>query len=676
MTEILVFSVLGLGTGALIAGIAMGVVLTYRSSGVINIGMGATAMVSAYAFWSMRDGTYGAVLPTGVAIAGALLVALLFGLATELLVFRPLRTASPLAKLIASLGILLTAEAAIILAFGPTPKSLPSLTPTDTVSFLDVTVPVSYFILASIVVVVAIVVSAFLKWSMFGLETRAAFENEEAAMWIGLSPNRLSLVNTLLASLVVGGLGILVAPVTALDPVLMPLAVVPALVAALFANLTSVWLACAVGLAIGALTNVMYYVSTLSWFPTDGGVPLPGVQPVVVLVLMIIAVVMRGSKLPTRGDVVERALPMVPRPERIARPAIIAMLAGSVALIMLPFDFRQALINSIIVGALLLSLVVIIGYVGQVSVMQLALSGVTGFMMIHMSSDHGIGFPANAILGVLTATVLGVGMGLTALRVRGVQLALVTLAGMVAIERFWFGSSFLGVGSGEIDIESPKIFGFDLGPENSFRGLDGKLPSPVLGIVLLAGTIALCAFVAHVRRTNFGQQMVVLRSNERAASAVGIDVRAVKISAFALSSFIAGIAGVMYAMNYGSVSPSRFGVVAGLAVISYAYIGGIALVPGAVIGGTLGIEALFPHTWERFAGLSGTVAFLVGGIFLIFNLIYYPNGIAGEARRKRDLRKAGLPYESEFAKSGLARFVRRVIGTGQGRPGLVERGLD
>jgi branched-chain amino acid transport system permease protein len=314
---------------------------------------------------------------------------------------------------------------------------------------------------------------------------------------------------------------------------------------------------------------------------------------------------------------------------------------------------------------LLLSLVVIIGYVGQVSVMQLALSGVTGFTMVHLANDLGIGFPLNAIVGVVVATAVGVALGFAALRVRGVQLALVTLAAMVAIERFWFGSSFLGAGLGDTEIDPPRVFGLNIGPDNSFRGLDGKVPSPVLGIVVLAGTIALCAFVAHVRRTNFGQQMVVLRSNERAAAAVGINVRAVKIAAFTLSSFIAGVAGVMYAMNYGGVSPTRFGVLSGLAVIAFGYIGGIALVPGAVIGGTLSVEALFPHAWERFAGLSGTVALLVGGVFLIFNLIYYPNGIAGEMRRKRDLQRAGLPYESEFSRSAIARGVRRLIGTGR-----------
>lgn len=670
MTQIVVFSVLGLGTGALIAGIAMGVVLTYRSSGVINIGMGATAMVSAYAFWGLRAS---AGLPTAIAIAGALVAALLFGLVTEMLVFRPLRTASPLAKLIASLGILLTAQASIILAFGPRPRSLPNLFPQTTVKFLGATVPLAYFLLAGVAVVVAIGVSAFTRWSIFGLETRAAFENEGAATWIDLSPDRLSLVNTLLASFVVGGLGILLAPVSTLDPVSLPLMVVPALVAALFASLTSMWIACVVGLLLGALTNVMYYVSTLSWMPKDNGVPIPGVQPLLILALMIVAVVWRGSKLPSRGDIVERALPMVPRPERIVRPAIIAMASGSLALIVLPYDFRQALTNSIIATALLLSLVVIIGYVGQVSVVQLALSGVTGFTMVHLANRFGIGFPFNAVVGVLVATVLGVGLGLAALRVRGVQLALVTLAAMVAIERFWFGSSFLGAGLGATEIDPPRVFGLDLGPSNSFRGLDGRVPSPVLGIVVLAGTIALCAFVAHIRRTNFGQQMVVLRSNERAAAAVGVNVRAVKIASFALSSFIAGVAGVMYTMNYGGVSPTRFGVLSGLAVIAYGYIGGIALVPGAVIGGALGVEALFPHIWERFAGLSGTVALLLGGIFLIFNLIYYPNGIAGEMWRKRDLERAGLPYESEFSRTALARWVRRTLGVGRRKERVVNK---
>jgi branched-chain amino acid transport system permease protein len=376
---------------------------------------------------------------------------------------------------------------------------------------------------------------------------------------------------------------------------------------------------------------------------------------------MVIAVMVRGSKLPTRGDMVEKALPLVPRPERIARPALLGMVFGGVALIVLPYDFRQAAINSIIATTLILSLVVITGYVGQISVVQLALSGVAGFVMSHLATDHGIGFPGNAILGVLVATVLGLGIGLVGLRVRGVQLALVSLAATVAIERFWFGSASWGGGTSGAPIGEPTIFGVDLGPNSSFRGLDGNLPSPALGFLCLACAVALCAFVAHVRRTNFGEQMVVLRSNERAAASVGINVRRVKIYAFTLSSAIAGVAGVLYAINFSSVSADRFSALNGLAVVAFAYIGGITLVPGAILAGAIGVEAFFPHFWERFAGLSGTTALLLGGVFLIVNLIYYPSGFAGEARRKREFRKAGLTYESEFSRSGIARGTRRAL---------------
>ncbi len=341
--------------------------------------------------------------------------------------------------------------------------SEPNFLPTSTVHFLGAIVPVNYFILTGIVVAAALALTIFLKYSMFGLQTRAAFENERAATWIGLSPNHLSLVNTLLASLVTGGLGILMASVATLDPVTLPLVVVPALTAALFANLTSVPIACAVGLAIGAMENILYYVTTLSWAPKSDGVPLPGVQSLLVFILMVIAVVLKGTKLPTRGDAVEKPLPIVPRPERILRPSMIALGLGAITLIVLPYDIRQAEITSFVFVALTASLIVITGYIGQISVMQLALSGVAGFVMSHLATDHGIGFPLNAVLGILVATLLGLGIGLAGLRVRGVQLALVSIAATVAIQNFWFGNAKWAAARPPRPIAEPKLFGLDIG---------------------------------------------------------------------------------------------------------------------------------------------------------------------------------------------------------------------
>jgi branched-chain amino acid transport system permease protein len=130
------------------------------------------------------------------------------------------------------------------------------------------------------------------------------------------------------------------------------------------------------------------------------------------------------------------------------------------------------------------------------------------------------------------------------------------------------------------------------------------------------------------------------------------------------------MAGVMYAYDFGSLSEDRFSALAALSVISYAYIGGITMVSGAVFGGMLTVEALIPYAWQDWFGLSGTWALLVGGVFLVFNLVFYPAGAAGanyKNRRLREQRKAlGLPspkwsvpglLNSVLAKGGSAETV-------------------
>jgi branched-chain amino acid transport system permease protein len=266
MELVLLFALLGLGTGALIAGIALGVVLTYRGSGIINLATGAVAMVAGYAFWSLKTGFFfGLVLPTAAALAATLVVA-------------------PLVA--------------------------------------------------------------------------------------GLSPDQLSLVNTLLASLVAGAVGVLAASLVQLDSSALPLQIVPALAAALLARFTSFGVACGAGLGIGMAQSLTYYASTQSWFPTDHGNPLPGVQQLLVFVIIVIAMFWRGASLPGRGELVEKRLPSVPLPERLGRPAATATLVCAVALVVLPYDFRQALINSLIGAIIVMSYVVITGYVGQISVVQ------------------------------------------------------------------------------------------------------------------------------------------------------------------------------------------------------------------------------------------------------------------------------------------------------------------
>jgi len=645
MRDILLFALLGLGSGALIAGIALAIVLTYRGSGIINLATGGVAMLAGYSFWSLKTGEYGTEFGTAPALAITFVVTIAVGVAIELIAFRPLRNAAPLAKLVSSLGVLLVAQASMLIAFGTTQKPQPSILPTDTVTVFDVNVPVDRFILAGTVIGIAVALFVLYRFTRFGLATRAASENELSALLAGLSANELSMVNTLLASVVAGTVGVLAASVTQLDATSLPLQVVPALAAALLARLTSFAIACGVGLGIGILNSLIDYWSTKSWFPTDHGVPLPGVKELVAFLIIITAMFLRGAALPGRGELIEQRLPEVPKPQRLATPALVLTVVCAVALVVLPFDFRQALINSMIGTVMALSLVVITGFVGQISVVQLSLAGVAGFAVSHLAVDAGIGFPLAPVLGAAAAVLLGLLTAVSALRVRGVSLAVVTLGAAVAIGQFGFINQTWGGGASGSPVPEPHLLGLDVGPRSGFRGLDGSLPSPVFGWLVLAVTLGLCLLVAFVRRGNLGQRMLAVRSNERAAAAAAVDVRNVKLIAFGISAFIAGVAGTLYAYNFGSVSASRFDALTALGLIAFAYAGGITLVSGAMFAGLISTEALMPHALDKWLGISGNWILLFGGVLLIFTLIQHPEGVAG-AFYKRTHRRPPQPAGS------------------------------
>jgi len=335
---------------------------------------------------------------------------------------------------------------------------------------------------------------------------------------------------------------------------------------------------------------------------------------------------------------VEQRLPLAPRAQRLWRSAVIATAVAVVALIVLPYDFRQALITSLLATVMCLSLVVITGFVGQISVVQLALAGVSGFILSHLAVDYGIGFPWAMLIGASGATVCGLVIAVSALRVRGVSLAVVTLAAAVAIEQFVFLSTTWGGGSSSSPVPEPKI-GIDLGPYGPFKGLDGNVPSPVFGFFVVGVTLALGLLVANLRRSDLGQRMLAVRSNERAASAAGINVRNVKLAAFGLSSFIAGIGGALYGYNFSSVTVTRFSALTALSLIAFAYVGGITMVSGAVVAGLISVQALFPYALEKWFGVSGNWALLFGGVALIVTLFQNPDGVAGATYRKRQLKK-------------------------------------
>jgi branched-chain amino acid transport system permease protein len=644
MKETLQFALLGLGQGSLIAGLAIALVLFYRGSGVINLATGAVAMVTGYAFWSLKTGHFGFTVATAPALLVALLVAVAQGLIMEFVAFRPLRAAPPLAKLIATLGFFLVAQAGVILAFGHADRRLPPILPTNSVSMLGTSFEVSLLILAGAVSVVAAGLWAVYRWTSFGLRTRASAESEVSAMYLGLYPQTPSLVNTLLGSVTAGMLGVFAGSLIALNTTKFPLLIVPALCAALFARFNSFGIACAVGLGIGAMQNIVFYFSTQSWYPTtEGGVPIGGVDDLLIFLLVVLATFWMGGRLPRRGDLVERRLPEVPGARNVGRWALVALVAGPILLTVLPYGPRQALMTSIIGVVLALSLVVITGFVGQVSVVQLALSGACGLLMSQLATKAGIGFPFAPIIAVAITTALGVVPAIGALRVRGVQLTVVTLAAVVAISEFWLANPSWGAVLSGAPIDQPTIFGLDLGNNSPFRGLDGQVPSPIPGYFFIAFAVLTCLFVANLRHSGLGQRMLAVRSNERAASAAGIHVARVKITAFALSSCLAGIAGALYGYNFSSVSTTRFSAITAFTLIAFAYVGGITMVSGAVIAGVFATGGILEYALTHWFGISGVWLLLFGGCAVLVAVVLLPDGIAGLFRRKRAVAPAVTP---------------------------------
>jgi len=644
--QVILFILLGLASGALIAGLAAGVVVTYRGSGIINLALGGYAMLAGYAFWALNTGQLGFTLAKAPALIVSLVFLELVVGVIELGLFRPLRNSAPLGKMVASLGVLLTLQAAMLLAFTTLPHLEPQVLPQQTVRMLGGVVPIDRFILSGIVIVAAAVIAATYRWSRFGVATRATSENEVSGMLRGLSPTKLALTNSLIAALIAGIVGIIAAAITELDTSTLPLQIVPALAAALLAGLTSITVACVAGFGIGVLFSLITWMSSMSWFPTTAGAPIPGVPDLLTLLIIIAAMYLRGARLPGRGQLVERGLPEVPRPKRLASIALPLALACAVALVVLPYDFRQALVNSEIGVVMALSLVVITGFVGQISVVQLSLAGVTGFAISRLATDHGVPFPWAPLVGIVAAVALGLVTAVSALRVRGVSLVIVTLAGAVAISNFYFNNSQLGGASSGSPVPNLEFLGVNLSPSASFRGLDGNIPSPVFGWVALVITLLLCLMVGYVRRGGFGLRMLAVRSNERASAAAAVSPRNVKLIAFGISSFIAGVAGALYAYSSGSVSAGSFDAVTSLSLIAFAYVGGIALISGAVFAGLISAQALLPYALEKWFGVNGNYALLFGGVVLIITLLQNPEGVMGTLYKKTHRRQPIAPPAS------------------------------
>ena len=642
MSDYVFFLLLGVSAGAIIAALGLGLVVTYQGSGVVNFAFGATSAWSAYVYADLRRGAYPFPVPGlpdryhfdadvgfGWALTLALATGVLLAVLVYALVFRPLAHAPDLARVVASVGLVIVITSLIERRFTDNAGlRVAPILPRDPVRFSDdITVPADGLWLVGIVCGLAAVVWWVARFTRLGLATRAAAANEQGATLLGYSPAVLAGASFVLASLIGSLVVILASPMIQLSSGVFTFGfLIPALGAALVGRFRHIAPTVAVGVAIGMFQSVITKIqSDLSWFPQYGareGLPF---------VVIIVAMVVMGERLPTRGSARTWSLPAVPPAKVTWLSATLPVAAAVIGLLVLGPLWRAAIMTTVVAAVLALSLVVLTGFAGQASLAQLAFAGIAGFALSKLAVRWGIPFPIAPVLAALVATAFGVVVGLPALRVRGTNLAIVTLAGGVAIAEFVFKNpSVVGDASnGGAPVPNPELAGWDFG-----LTLGDQASRPVFGVFLVVVLVLLALAVANLRRSDSGRRILAVRSNERAASAIGIEVARVKLQAYAIASFVAGVGGCLIGYRFGSVSDASFGVVASLAALSVAYLGGITSISGAVTSGVVAASGVAFFATSRLTDRLGVWETFIGGVLLIITAVMNPEGIAGGVRRR------------------------------------------
>lgn len=633
MSQYVVFLLLGLGSGAVFGALALALVLTYRSSGVVNFATGAIALYSAYTYAFLRRGELLVPipgLPTTVGLGGplglvpamviSLVLAAVLGVVLYGLVFRPLRSAPPVAKAVASIGVMLVIQAVIAARVGTAQVSVKAILPNDPVQWGGSRIPGDRLWFAAVIVVLTVALALVFRLTRFGLTARAVAESEKGALVSGLSPERIAVANWALSSVIAGLSGILIAPIVPLVPISYTLFIVPALAAALVGNFTALVPAVGAGLVIGMLQSELQFLQgKWSWLPQAG------LAQLVPLAVILAYLVVRGRPLPTRGSLIQQALGRAPRPDRILVPAVVSTGLGVVVLFATHGSIRAAVITSLTLAMISLSLVVVTGFAGQISLAQLTLAGVGAFSLSKLSAGWGIPFPFAPLLAALVAMVIGVVIGLPALRIRGLPAAVVTVALAVALEAFWFRNTELNGGMDGSKVPSPHLFGIDLG-----IGAGENYPRIPFALLCLVVLLLVGLGVAWLRRSRLGAAMLAVRANERSAAAAGIDVARTKIVAFAIGAFIAGLGGALLGYQQSVADAEMFTAIGGLGLFATAYLAGITALSGGLVAGVMGAGGLLPVLLDRALSM-GEWYDVIMGIGLVLTVITNPEGIVGPA---------------------------------------------
>lgn len=604
------FTILGIAAGCIYAIAAAGLVLTYTTTGIFNFGHGALGMISAFVYWQLKEE---AGLPAPLAAIIVLgLLGPAIGLVLELM-FRRFRDADVGTSIVLTIAVTVLCIGVAQYAFDAgVAHNLPFVFGQRTIDIGGATITWDNVLQIAVAIVIAIGLRTLLFVSRMGTAMRAVVDNPTLAALNGASPTAVARVSWILGTELAIVAGILIGSGQNLEAITLTFFVLNAYGAAVFGKLRSLPLTFAGAIVLGITQSwgrAFWFPNTASdFFLTDPqrwqriNNSIPGIF------LFLALLFLPQAKL-TVGRVVGRSTPRVPTlPSSVVRGGM--FVAGMAVLVQVfPEDRLPDLTRALVFGVLLLSLVLLTGYSGQVSLIQYVFFALGAWAM-------GSILGGDSILGLIGAGLIAVPFGvvvaLPALRLQGLYLALVTF-GLAVISRELIIQERVFFGEGSLAVGRLDLFGISFAGDKAF-------------IVLCAIVFALVGIgLLSIKRGAFGRRLAAIRDSQAACATLGLDVRATKLAVFCLSAAIAGVAGALFGGFQTSVSDISFEPINNIVLFLFAVVGGITTVTGALIGGIL--FALLPLIQAEQPSLAGLV--FAGVAAVAIALGRQPNGLAG-----------------------------------------------
>lgn len=641
--------VFGLAQGGAIALLGGGIVAIHRGSRVVNLAHGAFGMFSTYVFATLLglDNQHPSAVRLAAAFIGGCVCGAGLGLLTDWAVMHRLANRPATVRMVGTLGMLYVLISLSQLLFGADTRSVPSVFGAGNHRFGVIVITNDVIGIGVLALLLSVALGVFYQRTRVGTMIRAVADSRSTAALGGIRVDRVSALSWGIGGATAALAGIVLAPSTGLNSYILTLLVVQALAAALTGRLQHLMPTLVGGVAIGVVTAfAREYLDELTSAHPPSWINITSIQDGIALLWMIGAVLawrQSGRAGGVRSGISAAGELLRAPVDGPVRAGLVVLAVAAAVLVPTALSGSGLYLLSIglAYSAAILSLVVVTGMSGQFSLAQAGFMGVGAFTAAHLAATFNLPLPATLVLGGLAAVPIGVITGLVTLRAGGVLTAVVTLGVGTALSSLFFTADFNGGATGSMQL--PRT---------------GRLSSPLVYCWFEVAVLALLiAFVCALRSRRAGRRMAAVRESEHGATALGINVARTRLAAFALSAFIAGVAGVLYSGVDQVASSRSFGPFASIGLLAAGVVGGLGSSAGAVIGGLL--QALGPGSISalplvRNLSDPGDVGGVLLGVLLLVQVSLAPAGLsrpllraeAAVADRLRLLRRTVRPRPS------------------------------